>query len=463
MIFRAGFYSGVCVGALAGGTPTPTPTPLPEQANILYRFSADDIPAQTDNTALTGWTDSVSALTISQATGANRPKYRTSRTGGKPAVQFEGNQWLTVGRPAALLSAMGNANTTTGYSHVFVVANTLAASDATYGGIFGSGVLGRYWTICNGTREGCDPPGGQNWIYDTGAGFRVFVMTMHSERFTQFFHNGTCYGNPAIPPASAPANNFALGACSDAANYTSKTDLMEWVVYNKALTWGDVLRVVKWAHDKYGQAYPWAGAEYFSVFDGDSQTAGDLAAATSSPNYSSSQNCYPARLARAKSLPKGWWTNLARSGRQASHMVTNGSQIDEIAGIVGKPVILSAFEFYNSPSATGTTQKTYLADRKAANPAIKIAWGTSVDNGWTSGTRFVDRPAYNAAFAGNANIDYLVPLHLNTNVGIDGACPDGSPAGAGNTYFHTDGIHNLNPGHQEIANEFGTAWDALAV
>lgn len=75
-----------------------------------FRFRADSGINLIDGRA-SAWQDSVSGFTLLQGLASNRPFYSANEINGKPALRFEGSQWMDAAMTAAL-AAIANGNNT---------------------------------------------------------------------------------------------------------------------------------------------------------------------------------------------------------------------------------------------------------------------------------------------------------------------------------------------------------------
>ena len=435
------------------GSANPDGSGPPSSADPAFHFKADSITPQTDNTAIGSWTDSIAGISMTQATGANQPKYRTSRIGSKPAIQFVGSQWFTLGRPAALTNMLANDNTATGATMFFVVGN-LAAIDDNWNCLWSpSNVNDGNRTILMDNGR-CGSRGDPRLFVSLGNGFHVIVVRTSSVYAGQFFHNMNAYSAGSLSDAGAPQWQVGGdGSATDA--FTFKGDIMEIGGYNKALTTADVANLVKYACNKYGQAYPWAGASRFIMFDGDSQTFGTGATATA--NRADFQNGWAQLLMDLKGQPFGAWSNVAVPGRSSAQMTASApGHYTGLAAALGIPVVLACMEYYNTPDTNAGNMIAYLTAVKAADSGIKTLVLTSVDNGDATGQpKHDNRPAFNTALSAAGNSDVKCPIHTDAFVGVDGACPDGFGA---STYF-ADGIHPNNAGYAKMRDFVSSYYD----
>jgi hypothetical protein len=226
-------------------------------------------------------------------------------------------------------------------------------------------------------------------------------------------------------------------------------------VYDKFLIAPELLRLEMWARDRYAQAYPWAGMSRIPVFFGDSQTqgAGASGVATSVTRVA----------ATSLGLTFGQYINNAVGGITIGNLnVLAPTWVDPIPALLGKEVAVVTYAWHNAMTATTTTGATYLAARKAV-PNLKTVWGTSTDTADLTAPQIAMRGTFNAAWdsvmAGAAvppktNIDSYMPIHLNSQVGVDGSYAANATAG-------NDGVHFQDPMQAVLAGIFVAGYNAL--
>lgn len=423
---------------------------LPQNGYVVARWSSDAITPQTDNTNLSTWTDSIGGVVATQGTGAAQPKYRTARLGGKPSVRFNGAQWLPIATPGALKTAIDSGNYT-----MMIVCNNAGAS--TVGGLITSQSAGGnnpIWFV-DGARTGRYSGNTTRMAAaHTAAAFTVMGTTgWPSGTFggtnpvERAYINGTCFAS-AISGIPVSAFTWAIGA-SATGSLPVTADIYEIIVWSKALTAAEVLQVQIAMCDKYSQAYPWAGLSKFRVFDGDSISAGYGGA-----SFSNVTNYYGNKMAASLGLSFGQYTTTAIPSYTLNQMASKATtDIDTIQAVIGTPVRLMAFEWYNSRGASPATgAQTYVQARKAAG-INQVMWGTSTDDL----SHDANRTTYNNAVVAGAigwGADALVQLHLDASIGAIGACPSGSPF---TPYFDTDGLHLLDAGYTVLQGLWQTA------
>lgn len=434
-----GLYLGnVAAHAAAGPTAKPS--------GRVFGFSADSITPQTDNTALSSWTDDVAGLTISQ-TGSLRPVYRTSRTNSLPAVQFSGANVFPINRATAVINAMNHYNDATGVTLCWVFANVDPATTSYHSFWSPNTFDGGRSLILSGDLDGTINTGRSGL---TTTGLRIVIVRnvniATAGQSGHFFHNMNGFSSGSLNPGAS--DNWMLGAVDSTGSSGFKGDLMAFDGY-PSMTNAQIAQYVKWACDKFAVAYPWAGLTHFDVFDGDSITFGT--------GGTDVQHCYPTLLMNAKSKPFGGYMNLAIAG-QAVTAMTNSIAMNYtgLAAQLGIPLLITAMEYYNLPETNAASFKAFTAALKSADSTCKILAMDSTDNAAVAGNAVHDnRASFNTALAGDTNINWLAPLHNDTSVGIEGACPD---TVGGGTYF-ADDRHPNDAGYTAIKNFLSSYWD----
>jgi hypothetical protein len=428
------------IAALSSGVAA---TDLPQSARVVARWSADAITPQADNTNLASWTDSIGGFAATQATTGRQPKYRTNRMGGKPSVQFGGAALLNVGRPAALVAALDAVVERT----IFVVYKTLGATS--------SGML---FTAADGAGAGimivADQSGVglfNSTVPSPGGAFMSYAHACNqpapltTQVYRQVVNGGVVSPSQNMPNGTAGLN-IGIGGIVQSDNFFCNADIYEVIVWDRGLSPGELLQAHKWACDKYGQAYPWAGLSKFTVYDGDSITMG-----SGSPGSSS----YPYKSAASLGLTYGQWTNIGIGGITAANL-TSKAAVDllPIGTVTGLPLRIAAFEWYNQRAAHPGPYNNSLAYLAAVRSATrKVSWGTSTD---TSVTTDADRAAYNAAFdADHSTCDAYVAIHSNTAIGTETAY-------ANNPGNFSDTVHLSSAGNTVLASLMTTGLTAIA-
>ncbi|QKR99428.1 SGNH/GDSL hydrolase family protein [Sphingomonas sp. CL5.1] len=443
---------GFALGARArrGGLASPPPAvaALPQQAAIVARWSADEIPSQADNSALAGWTDSVGGLVAAQATAAAQPKYRVGGAGGKPYVLFSGAQYLDAGTSNAVASACQSAT-----SSAFVVCRNVQASS--FGFLFTASNSTGYNLFANGAQAGFFGNGLGRCPY-AGSGLTTLGYTAGRPETTsaRYFVNNSCVTHLGKLTAAA-GHNVGIGGSPATPATAAKAEIYEVIVWNRALTAAEMMQVEIWARGKYAAPLPWAGGP-FRLFHGDSLTNGY--------SMTAPLNSYPAKVAAMNGWSLGTWTNLGHVGISMTAMDAEAAaEIDPMLALLGStPAHLAAWEWYNqrglSTAVATAATEGYFRARRAAGVA-KLVLLTSTD----AADPF-DLPAARAAYNGYFDVngpdfcDAYVALHADAMIGVEGACPNAAPYGP---TFHSDGIHLTDAGYAVLAGIVAPVMAAL--
>jgi hypothetical protein len=418
---------------------------LPQIANLVTRFSADDIPAQADGSKVTSWTDGIAGVVAAQGTSANQPTYVASALGGKPGVAVNGTQWLSI----ASNGAMGTAMNSTDYTVLVVVSNVLTTS---IGGFFGGQTSGTgHFYIANGTVAGrYDNTLLTSSVPFTGSGLVSFgsisVSTPPgSGPITRTAVGGSVVAQvPGVGPVLS-ATLVGIGASSGTGTFAGKGIIHEILVWNKGLNPAEVLQAEAWIRTKYGQALPWAGSTAFVLFDGDSQTADQGATAI--------KNGHTYLTAQSLGLALGQWTN---SGVRGINLTNLNVKSSELAGfptlLAGKRLVVAAFEYYNSKAQSGATNyalmQNYITTVGAQGTNTRFAIGSAFSSGSDPDANRLGAGSYCALLDATPLGSGYAQLHLLPHIGVSGG------AAANPTYFLGDLIHLADLGHAELA----TAW-----
>lgn len=417
---------GMAAGLNSSGGPGADPG-LPAFSAVAAQFSADQIPAQTDNTNLASWQDRVSGVSLVQATGVNQPKYRTARVGGKPSVQAIGSTWLAGAIPA-LKAIIDTKN----YTVMMVVANVVVQGNGT---IFGNAAGGNsFGWQANGVSCGrfdggtvnvssltlapdATPAfrcfGGSSWAVNqypgaSGTGMERMIM-----------QGGIVNSNTAFGPITSSVDGqFAIGAQNSTGSLSAKADILEIIVWNRGLTALEWVNAQIWADTKYSQAHPWtAGGKYYFQ-DGDSLTVG-----VGQPCLSKS---YPWLAMNNIGVPYGAWSMQAVGGLAWTSIINKLPEWTGIANLTGTAGKVAAFEWYNENLALFTPAqilqhtKDYNTALSKGTNNLKLCLGSSTS--YSGDSAGGNRDLFNTALDGDhAHADSYVQIHLETNIGLGGA------------------------------------------
>jgi len=416
---------GIAAGLNGGGGPGADPT-LPAFSAVAAQLSADTIPAQGDNTNLTSWQERVSGISLRQLTGANQPKYRTARVGGKPSVQAIGSTWLSAAIPG-LKAVVDTKN----YTVMIVVANVVAQANGTiFGnaaggnsfawqangtgtGRFDSQVLGSSLTLAPDATPAFRCFGSSSWAVNQYAGQSGVGL----ER--AYMEGGCVNSNTGFAPASSSADGqFAVGATNSLGQLSGKADILEVVVWNRGLTAIEWVMAEIWACTKYSQALPWAAGGKYYILDGDSLTVG-----VGTPSINSA---YPYLAMQNSVVPYGAWTMQAVGGLAWPAIIGKVGEWTGIPNLIGIPGKVAAFEWYNENLALQTPAqilqhtKDYSTALNKAGNNLKLALGSSTS--YSGDSAGGNRDLFNTLLdADHAHADSYAQLHLDTHIGLGGA------------------------------------------
>lgn len=449
---------GIAAGLSDGGPSGPS---LPGLTDLIAKFEADTIVA-TNGASVPSWTDSVSGIVASQGTGAAQPTYVASGIGGKPALAFNGNQWLPIATPGAIATAKTAGN----YTVLFVTSNVTTAHGN--GCVFGAGVGGNGWQFTvNGTTLG-----------RYNGGFLKSAVPAVNNAAPAGFTTFGATGQTPYPLSSGPAlerifvrssvvhslaaaivatgDGYAIGSAGSTGTTTFNMIGQCSAVYmwKRALTPVELMLAEVYLCNKYNQPLPWATGNYVA-FAGDSQTTNVGATGVI--------NGYPYRCVTVAALKYGQWQQLGIGGITIENNIASTAvEIKNLAQVLGtsKRIVVPFFEFVNSWTA-GDSAATFLQRHQDFDLAVKgiggvngnfrCVHGTSLS---ASATAVADpntiRAAFNTLMDANTGLfDQYVPLHNDTNIGTSGAA-------AANPTLYFDGVHNSDAGYAVL----GPLWDS---
>lgn len=439
----------VLAAILAGGVSVPT---LPQVGNIAARFSAAAIPAQANNTSLASWTDSVSGISMTQATGASQPKYVTGGTGGKPAVRFNGTAWLSASMPA--LKTLIDAGT---YSVFIVLANTAAS---TFGGMLGNSAggnsfllyadanaIGRFDGTVTGSSVGgnCLPWASTAPItlgYSSSA-TQVYPEQTGTSLDRMYLQGLKKVTNAGRGPATSSSDGFfAIGAANSAGQLAFAGDIQEIIIWNTLISDMDYAKAQTFISAYQGLPLPWAGAPALYVYDGDSLTRG---VGNSGPQYS-----YPYLNAQRLGLTYGQYSIQSIGGMTMNGMALKLAEWSGLPAYCGLIPKITAWEWYNeknygyTPAQQQTHVTTYCAGARAI-PSARLCLGSST--GYSGDPDAANRNVYDAYLDANGATlaQVYIAIHADSRIGTPGAYAANSA-----TYWNADGVHLINAGYTAL-------------
>jgi len=418
---------------------------MPAQANYKARWWTPDITGLSPGSRLNTWTDALSAVAAPKAT-TNGAVYQSGGINGAPYLLFDGTEYYDMGQPASLF---GPINSATQGASVLVVGEAPAATTA--GSFFSASSTTGLNMFANGSAAGVFGVATFRYPY-TSNGLVVIGMVaglpeINSQRV---YINGSCVGSVGRIRSN---QNLTLGGASNSL-INLKGRMYGCFVWDKALDNFEMMQAIKCIYEELNQTVPWAGTPY-RIGHGDSITNGS--------GVTTQNQAWPAQMAATLGLGFGQWSNLGMVGASMGHSGSGTTfnlvdqaprDIDPLPHLLGTPVYVGTFEWYNERNNGATTAiadaVAYVSARKAAGIA-RVVLGTSTDctDGADTSTNRTERKAYNdywdmAANRMAAGVDQYVPLHLDANIGVEGACPASSPF---TPYFYADGIHLLPPAY----------------
>lgn len=436
-----------CLVQSRGGASGPA---LPQLGSLVAHFDASAIPPQTDGTAISTWTDTVSGIVANQSTGASQPLFKASGINGKQALSFNASRFLPIATPGAIATALTSKINTV----IIVAANVQATSN---GCMFGASAGGdSQFYFANGTNAGRFNATNTSFAATWGASASMLVMGVTSTTnqhhgsgsgFSRLYMQGGCVQG-FVAPSPVPSSTYAIGAISAAGTLPFKGDLYDILIYSVELSPADMIRVQIHMANKYGLALPWSGTTGYVVFHGDS--------ITNNVQASTAMTGYPYQSAQSLGLPYGAWSNLAVGGVNQENLILNAAEIAPIPALIGKRVVVAAFEFYNSrlvPDSAATmysNASTYVSTVKAYDSNLRVVWGSDTSQG-TFTEPDATRTNYNALLDATPLGDQYVQVHLNSLIGIDGSTVNNP------TYFGGDHIHPSDLGYSQLHPMFTPA------
>lgn len=396
---------------------------LPQAANLVAKWSADDlIGLVADNGLVASWIDDVNNVAATQGTTASQPTFKLNRLGGMPSVTFPGTAQLSIGRPAALTTAIDSQT----YS-LLIVFRTLGS--ASVGNLFGATAGGdSFMYIADGSNIGRfqnaqAPYSALNTFTTIGAtAAKPYTSGSGSGLERQYVNGGAVASITTAAPATG-GNSFSIGSAADGALRVN-AEIFDILVWSTTLSVKEMMQAEMWACNKYSQAYPWANIPAITVFDGDSITAG-VGSTTATTNY-------PYITAQALGLSYGQWTNMGIGGITMANVDANAvSEIDTISLLTGKYINLPVFEYFNqrfvASNGDVNISRTFLANRKAVVTAsgaskTRIVFGTSTSFGTVTGVVTASITGTMMALTGIVSGSVVI----GSAISLGGAAPDGT-------------------------------------
>jgi hypothetical protein len=216
----------------------------------LAWYHADSITGLADGAAVPAWTDSAFGNNVTQSTTGNQPTYVSQDSNGKPAVRFNGNQWLY--NPNYLGNGIQSDMT------LVEVGSTASPGSQQYSIFLGNGAARQNRGIMyGGGAEGFDFSNG-GVSGGTAPSANIFVSEIASIDSgldtVNFYQNG-------VPTVSAPgqSNVGPVGQGIDVGGTTDQYDpwqgdISEILVYDHALSTAEIQQLSVYLAAKYNLA-----------------------------------------------------------------------------------------------------------------------------------------------------------------------------------------------------------------
>lgn len=459
----------------SGSVINPPLTTLPQPSFVAMDINPDTV-SQTDGTEVTSISDTTNSITCTAPAGSGPTiKNAISQANGHNVLRTTvSTKYLNCGRPASLATAMSSL---AGWSMIAVFrnpGNTDTVYSAIVGDIINNGSGGFSFTVGSGrvNQNAKDIVSGKAYSpgdpatnihtvgYSGDAGYDVALTN------GRMFLDGTMWwGTRPLKQSQNAADNITLFSASNNAGTFSPVwgyvgDLVRVIAWSKPLTAAEMWQADAWARVTYGKTLATQGLSYFLVFDGDSQTMGTGAGSDSNSNLNTrpfADNSMPWLVAQAKGLSLGQYANVGKPSAKTKPVASGGANnnitdsavrdVDQWHAVTGLPIVLVVGEYYNEAggccgvTATGVTQanlnRAYATARKTADATIKIIMWTSLSSCNRDGTTGSAREGFNNSLISTpGNIDVVVPLHTETNIGVYGSINVCTPS-----TYSPDGIH----------------------
>jgi len=436
-------------------------------ANAVGSFLASDITGVSNGSTLSSITESVSG-TVSDTCNI---VYNTDGN-GNPYFELDGTTDATF--PIANLPALTTLLNDSNWSFIAAYETTDDGGSSGYYFDYGdsaNGALLRDNAVELGQRSS------SNAYYIKSLGANVFTVAgiIHNSEYnaveyggsasngfsntgniSRVFRNGSFVKTstqPYVPPTSE--TNMTLGSFDG--NFGFEGKLYGLWFFNR-LSQADYMETYKEILDQMGIDYPWLAAPYILTYLGDSIPAG-VGASTGANDHNVGQ-----LISEQLSIPDGWWHNGTAAGTTlediAIYYPETTSWIDEVCG---KRQHTLVWEFFNSKDKVAadnyTNLQTIISGIKSQNYNNWVTVGTSKDAVSFSSADQLVRDAFNAEIVSNWQswgADALLPIHLNTFIGLSGSA-DTYP-----TYHSSDNIHLDDLGMDELASEYVTVINTSA-
>jgi hypothetical protein len=439
------------------------------RADIVEYWAPESL-VLANNASVPVWTGRFRGAVAYQGTGANQPTFHTSALNGLPGLYCQNSHWMRVVDPKDLLTILNPANSVANLARGYTVigiylGDGTASSKGVNAAIMGnaSGTGANLYMQASGGVAGRNS--GSNNIPITNSGLQVIVHTnpqllaggsTSTDQLSATYVNGTRVPKPVQGSVNYGSSDIIFGSGSNAAAQACRGTLLGFIIIQRELTYPEVIYATRWAFDKYGQTYPWAGQAYFPVFIGDSIDSGTgttAVAATYSYLIAMGGKSY------SLGLGVGGWGNLAGSGYTLNAMehVAQKHLVGLSGALGGIPLMIFWHGYRNDQggSAYVARQNASINRIKAQCPGSKVIVMTPTDYSTTSGNQAAasDSTCYTMLTTYDADartgIDGYAMLHTHPIMGGTGAHTNVTytyVAGV-TTYWFSDYIHTGDQGN----------------
>jgi hypothetical protein len=221
-------------------------TPAVVSSGLAMWLKADTGVTQDGSGNVTAWADQAGSNNVAQGTGSNEPSYISSDVNGKPALRFNGSQWLYSSNNLGL-----NADVT-----VIAVGSTTApsaAGDSVYLGTSDSETcrgLGyssstQLFDVSGSSVAGAASPAANTFVTEEATLDTDLASVV-------LYRNGVQTATGTVTTAQNLSAGITVGANNNGTSAGWQGDVAEVLVYDHKLSAADLAQVDGYLADKYG-------------------------------------------------------------------------------------------------------------------------------------------------------------------------------------------------------------------
>jgi hypothetical protein len=308
---------------------------------------------------VSSWTDQSGNFTVTQATSGDQPTYVSSGINGKPALRFNGSQWLYNSKNMALNADMtivtvGATTDATAHQYACCLGNdSVVGSNRALGYIGSQQLADTFYISSYGNSIAANA-------------FTADMVTLDSGLTNvAFYQNGTLSGTGTLSGVQNLAPGVAIGYQSDDGGCGWEGDIAEVLVYDHKLTSTEIQQVSVYLANKYGLPYDGYDAPTISPAGG---------------SYSGSQSVTisgPASPAVIKYTLDGSTPTLNSATYTGSFTLTGSALVQATVffnGAIASPMASEQFTFGGSNLPTVPTS---LGETVVSGHEIDLAWTLS--------------------------------------------------------------------------------------